>query len=47
MTLGLSEDKRLLVVIHTYREVSEKEALVRIISARVATKREQQQYESR
>jgi len=32
-------------IIHTHREVSEHEVLIRIISARKATKREQQQYE--
>lgn len=39
--LGLSAGLRLLVICHCYRE---KESVIRIISARKATKREQQQY---
>lgn len=35
----------LLVVVHTFREVSAEQAVVRIISARRATKNEQRQYE--
>lgn len=39
--LGMSSSLRLLVVCHLYRESDE---LIRIISARKATKRERQQY---
>jgi uncharacterized DUF497 family protein len=46
LTLGQSEDRKLLVVIHTYREISTNAANVRIISARAATKRETRQYEA-
>jgi uncharacterized DUF497 family protein len=35
----------LVVMVHTFREVSADEAAVRIISARRATKNEQRQYE--
>ena len=42
-TIGVSVKLRVLLVVHTYREESE----VRIISARKATKKEQQEYEKR
>jgi uncharacterized protein len=45
VTLGRSEDGKLLVVIHTYQETSEQEAVVRVISAREATQPERQHYE--
>ncbi len=41
LLLGLSAQLRLLVVSHTYREA---EAVIRIISARKATRQEQHQY---
>lgn len=41
--LGISSGLRLLVVCHSYREA---EMLIRIISARKATKNEQKQYGS-
>ena len=41
--LGISSGLRLLVVCHSYRE---DEMLIRIISARKATKNEQKQYRS-
>lgn len=44
VTLGQAENGALLVVVHTYRDIDENEALVRLISARPATKREQRQY---
>lgn len=44
LTMGLAANG-FLIVIHTHREVSEHEALIRIISALKATKHEQQQYE--
>ena len=46
LTLGQSENGKLLVVIHTYKEISNHAASVRIISARPATKHEQRQYEA-
>jgi uncharacterized protein len=46
LTLGRSENEKLLVVIHTYQEISSNAASVRIISARPATKHEQRQYEA-
>lgn len=42
--LGLSSNLRLLVVSHTYRK---DDAIIRIISARKATRSEQQQYWNR
>ncbi|MEW6186742.1 MAG: BrnT family toxin [Thermodesulfobacteriota bacterium] len=44
ITLGLSESGRLLVVIHTYREGSEEDVAIRIISSRKATKQETKKY---
>lgn len=46
LSLGQAENGKLLVVIHTYQEINTDEANVRIISARSATKHEQQQYEA-
>jgi uncharacterized protein len=43
-TLGKS-DRDLLVIIHTFREISPDEFDVRLISARRATRKEQKQYE--
>jgi uncharacterized DUF497 family protein len=45
VTLGQAENGQLLVVVHSYHETSPSEAMVRIISARPATKHEQRQYE--
>lgn len=45
ITLGQANNG-LLVVIHTYHEFREEEATIRVISARKATKQEQQQYEA-
>ena len=39
--LGMSNENRILVVVHTYRDDK-----IRIISARNATKKERKQYES-
>ena len=44
ITLGQSATGELLVVIHTYKGTPEHE-VIRIISAREATKREKKQYE--
>ncbi len=46
ITLGQAENSKLLLVVHTYLEISTNAANVRIISARPATKHEQRQYEA-
>ena len=46
ITMGQAENSKLLLVIHTYLEISANAANVRIISARPATKHEQRQYEA-
>jgi len=46
VTLGQADNGKLLVVVHTYQEIDQHNAAVRIISARAATKREQRDYES-
>jgi uncharacterized protein len=43
ITLGQTPDRKVLVVIHTYRKTKGKES-VRLISARKATKQEEKQY---
>lgn len=45
VTLGQAESGALLAVVHTYRDINETEALIRLISARPATPRERRQYE--
>jgi uncharacterized protein len=45
VTLGYSDLQRLLLVVHTFAEISINEAEIRIISAREATPRERRQYE--
>ena len=45
LTLGIGENGVLLVVSHTFEELSDEEALVRVISAREATAHERAQYE--
>jgi uncharacterized DUF497 family protein len=44
VTLGKDARGRLLLLIHTFSEFSSEEVVVRIISARKATKNERQQY---
>ena len=46
ITVGQAENSKLLLVVHTYLEISVNAANVRIISARRATKHEQRQYEA-
>lgn len=46
VTIGQAENGRLLLVVHTYLEISANAANVRMISARFATKHEQRQYET-
>lgn len=45
VTLGLSTDGRTLLVVHTYVLMDPKDEVVRIISARKATRKEREQYE--
>jgi len=45
VTIGKSIDQRTLVVVHTYKAAGEGSEIIRIISARRATKREVKQYE--
>lgn len=47
VTLGQADNGTLLVVVHTYQEIDEHNAAVRIISARPATQREQRDYKSK
>ena len=44
VSLGLDKSMRLLVVCHTYREVSGRSATIRIYSARKATPKETKDY---
>ncbi len=44
VTLGMDGGGVLLVVVHTFREVDPERCLIRIISARKATRKEAQQY---
>ncbi|CAA6808033.1 MAG: Unknown protein [uncultured Sulfurovum sp.] len=44
LTIGMDEVTRTLVVIHTYISINENNANIRLISARKATKKEQQIY---
>ena len=45
-TLGISSEGKLLAVSHTFQHTGTIHVLVRIISAREATKRERQQYQN-
>ena len=45
VSLGLDKSARLLIVCHTFREVTERSATIRIFSARKATRRETRDYE--
>lgn len=47
ITIGLNLAQRLLVVVHTHIDVSDDIVVVRIISARKATKNERKQYEQK
>ena len=46
VTIGQAGPRRVLVVVHAYRRVGETE-IVRIVSARKATRKERQQYRKR
>ena len=45
ITLGLSQDGTPIVVVHTFQQMGESSASIRIISARRATRSEIKQYE--
>lgn len=45
ITMGMSIDSRILIVIHTYTLYESGKEITRLISARKATKRERKQYE--
>ena len=45
ITIGLSHDTKLLLVVHTYVEFDSEQAYIRMISARKPTKRERRDYE--
>jgi len=45
ITMGRAANGQLLVVVHTYHEISRSEAVIRLISARQATPRERRDYE--
>ena len=47
ITMGISEKRKLLIVIHTFHEESEDAATIRIISSRKATKQEIKTYGER
>ena len=47
ITIGLNEETRTLVVIHTFISIEKDEYNIRIISARKATKKEQKTYQAR
>jgi uncharacterized DUF497 family protein len=47
ITIGTEANEVLLVVVHAFRNVDTENALVRVISARKATKEEVQQYHER
>lgn len=45
ISLGCARNGKLLVVVHTYASTSSSSAVIRIISARLATRSEREQYE--
>ncbi len=47
ISLGQSRNARLLLVVHTFVSTGPNTAMVRLISARLATRREREQYEQR
>lgn len=44
LTIGISNNGKLLVVCHTYRQLDSNTIAIRIVSSRKATKSESQQY---
>lgn len=47
ITLAMAETGELLLVVHTFEELSPQEALIRIISAREPTRQERLDYQGR
>jgi len=47
VTLGQAENGQYLVVVHTFNQTTPTEAIIRIISARPANRREIQQYQEK
>ena len=47
VSLGLDKSARLLVVCHTYQQMTQQSATIRIFSARKTTRRETKEYEKR
>jgi uncharacterized DUF497 family protein len=45
VTVGVAENGQLILLVHTFEELSPDEAAIRIISAREPTRQERQQYE--
>ena len=45
ITMGKSADMKTLVIVHTYKEIVNGHEVIRIISARRATRKEARQYE--
>lgn len=45
ITMGLAGNKSILVVVHTYKDIDYDHAIIRLISARKATKNEIRQYQ--
>ncbi len=45
VTIGCSMDRRVTLVVHTYRVLEGNEEVIRIISARRATRKEKKDYE--
>ncbi len=44
ITLGISNTRKIILVVHTYKTETKPETIIRIISARKATKGEERQY---
>ena len=47
ITLGIAETGQLILVVHTFKELSPQESLIRIISAREPTRQERLDYQNR
>jgi hypothetical protein len=45
ISMGISANGNILVVVHTYKQIDNENASIRIISARKATKNENKQYQ--
>jgi uncharacterized DUF497 family protein len=45
VSVGIDKSARLLVVCHTYREITQRSATIRIFSVRKSTRRETREYQ--